>query len=76
MTTQIIVFFSDSTTIAFFDDQDYTVYSLGRDNKLSRLLGFAPDLEDAKALIHSSFSYVSNIVALNSDVNTNKNLLS
>lgn len=64
MTTQIIVFFADSTTVVFYNDVDSTVYSLGRDDKISRLLGFAPDLDDAKALIYSSFEYVSNIVAL------------
>jgi len=70
MTTQIIVFFSESTTVVFFNDRDYTVYSLGRNDKLSRLLGFAPDLDDAKALIHSSFDYVSKIVALSKILQT------
>lgn len=64
MTTQIIVFFADTPTVVFYNDVDSTVYSLGRDDKFSKLLGFAPDLNNAKALIHNSFGFVSSIFAL------------
>lgn len=61
MITEIIVFFSDTSTLIQFSHSDFTVCSLGRDNKFSRLIGFAPDIRDAITLIIKSFPDVGKI---------------
>ena len=70
MITLMIVLYADSSTMVEFNNKTFTVYSLDKGDKLTRLLGYAHDFDEAKAIIHSSFDYVSKIVALSKILQT------
>ena len=74
MKTNLLILFLDTYTIAEYNHLEFTVLSVSRYEKLTRLLGFAADLEDAKSLIISSFSGVYKIITLSANIEFNRKL--
>jgi len=74
ITTFLIVFLENSTTVEF-SHIEFSVYALSKYDKFDRLLGWVADIDDAKSLILSSFSNVSKIIPISSNIKFNKKLL-
>lgn len=75
MKTTFLVIFLDSVTLVEYSHKEFTVYSICKRGKYTRLLGWSPDLQAAKILIMSSFSKVLKIITIPSNMKLNKKLL-
>lgn len=75
MVTTFLIVFLENSTVVEFSHLEFSVYALSKHDKFDRLLGWAADTGDAKSLILSSFSNVSKIIPISSNIKSIKKLL-